>query len=65
MAKVRPLYHSLAARCLAAPQTSPMGWNLGQYGGVQMVNQPKAMNMASTLDASTVGCFSLTSSRVA
>jgi hypothetical protein len=42
-----------------------MGWNLGQYGGVQMMNQPKATNMASTLDASAEGCFSLTSSRVA
>ena len=50
---------------MATPQTSSMGWNLGQYGGVQMMNQPKAMNMASTLDASAEGCFSLTSSRVA
>ena len=65
MAKVRPLYHSRAACCLATPQTSSMGWNLGRYGGAQMMNQPKAMNMAATLDASAEGCFSLTSSRVA
>ena len=47
------------ARCLAAPHTSSMGWNFGQYGGVQTMSHSFSRKAFSTFESRTSGLLAL------